>query len=272
MLARREAASARSRAASSSPAARSTRGREQPQPVPHVRPGAAGLVGGVEDDEVLARDQPGPAQVDTRREPGLATADHDDRDVGPARRDVAAARARRCSVDLAAAFEQDGVAPRPVELGDAGAYGESPVAGGWCSARLARFSGKIEVCSVHSPARSASITWVWSSDLPTPRPRAPRHVDRGLADSGIALAAETGVTPVQPTTSPSSSATHARPGSQRGAARPALGTRLEGRVASGEALGVDRQHRAMSSSVTGRVVTSAGRSSGQHGGEARACP
>ena len=42
----------------------------------------------------------------------------------------------------------------------------------WCSARLARFSGKIEVCSVHIPASSASMTCVCSRVFPTPRPRA----------------------------------------------------------------------------------------------------
>ena len=38
---------------------------------------------------------------------------------------------------------------------------------------LARFSGKIEVCKVHSPASSAAMTWGRSKALPTPRPRIP---------------------------------------------------------------------------------------------------
>ena len=44
----------------------------------------------------------------------------------------------------------------------------------WWSAMLARFSGKIDVCRVHSPPVSASVTWRCRRVLPTPRPRVRR--------------------------------------------------------------------------------------------------
>ena len=72
------------------------------------------------------------------------------------------------------AFEQNGVAPRarwwrPMRSRTASVR----KAAEWCRFRLARFSGKIDVCSVQRPPASAAVTCRWIRALPTPRPRKP---------------------------------------------------------------------------------------------------
>ena len=139
----------------------------------------------------------------------------------------------------------------------------------WCRAMLARFSGKIEVCRVHSPRG------VGGGDL---------AVEEGLADAAAAVA----VADVDARSRrPRRRRAGARPGWRRPSRRPrpsSLGDPavvgqprvvegapvgdlgLEGGVAGGDAFGVDAGARPASPlGPAPATVTSAGRSSGQQG-------
>ena len=56
-------------------------GGEQPEAVPHVLPGSARALFGIEDDEVGSRREPSPAQVVTSCQPRLASPDNNGIDL-----------------------------------------------------------------------------------------------------------------------------------------------------------------------------------------------
>ena len=133
---------------------------------------------------------------------------------------------------------------------------------------LARFSGKIAVCRVHRPAVVGGGDLAVDERLADAAAAvAVADVDRRLGDAGVDGSAwRSAWAAAQPTTWPSSSATQRWSGSQAWSRARRSGTvGLEGGVAGGDALGVDPSHRRPVARSSARTVTSAGRSSGQHG-------